>query len=316
MAEIVKADYPCSQMDLYSVLETAWGNYQTHIAKFTEHKGFYTIGYATTALGAIQAAKQLPDDDTRSGASELLHINVVNLGRVCTQNFMKLRSYMETTYKDEEVLRVQEIMAGYNYLRAATRKDWESLLLMNVSAKNYLEKAENVDALTSGDNMPAHFVDVYKEAADAFDIEYNKFKLEEQTSVETAAKISANNECYKTCMAMMKDAQVIFANESEVAMKFVFRNLLDLINPPVAGVKGTVKAAGSNTPITNAVVTLQKEGGQAVPVEVSDEGSFEEQLPEGLYRMVVSATGYVSQEMEVDLKLNGLRTIHVLMTSV
>ena len=68
MADIVNKDYPCSQKDLYSVLETAWGNNGVHLARFTAFKALYTLPFNTSALSAIASAKALPDDDARSGA--------------------------------------------------------------------------------------------------------------------------------------------------------------------------------------------------------------------------------------------------------
>ena len=65
MADIVNKDYPCSQKDLYSVLETAWGNNGVHLARFTAFKALYTLPFKTTALSAIASAKALPDDDAR-----------------------------------------------------------------------------------------------------------------------------------------------------------------------------------------------------------------------------------------------------------
>jgi hypothetical protein len=93
MANLIKADYPCSQKDLYSVLETAWGNNGVHLARFTAFKALYTLPFKTTALSAIASAKALPDDDARSGASELMHITLVNMGKICLQNFQFLKLY-------------------------------------------------------------------------------------------------------------------------------------------------------------------------------------------------------------------------------
>ena len=144
MVEIVKADYPCSQMDLYSVLETAWGNNGVHLARFTNFKALYTLPFKTAALAAIAAAKALPDDDARSGASELLHIGVVNMGAICAHNFQFLKRYIETAFPDSEVQEVQLVIAGGNYYRDASRRDWESMIMMNTSMKNYLAAAANV----------------------------------------------------------------------------------------------------------------------------------------------------------------------------
>ena len=308
MANTVKADYPCSQKDLYSVLETAWGNNGVHLTRFTAFKALYTLPFKTAALAAIAAAKAMPDDDARSGASELLHIGLENMGAICTQNFQILKAYIDTAYPDPAVQKVQYVIAGQNYYRDAARGDWESMVLLNTNAKNYLGAAANVTALTAGNNMPAAFVATQKTGSDNFDAQYSSFKLAEETSVETANKIKTNNICYHSCMSMLKDAQVIFMNEPEILTKFVFGNLLALINPPVAGVKGSIKEVGTNASIIGAQLTAQLDGDIAKAIDVDDAGEFSQELKEGNYTLTVSAAGYITQTINVDLKLTGLKT--------
>ena len=311
MATIISKDYPCSQMDLYSALETAWGNYNAHLARFTAFKAFYTLAYKTTALAALQSAKAMPDDDARSGASELLHIVLVNMGKVCTQNFQYLKSYIETAYPDTAIASVQLVIAGQNYYRDASRGDWEAILMLNSNAKNYLAIAANVTALTANNNMPAAFVATQKIGSDNFDTQFSNFKQAEETSVETAAKIKANNACYKTGISMLKDAQLIFGNEPEILTKFVFGNLLALINPPVAGLKGSIKEAVTFEPVPNVAMSVQADGQPAINVEVDGNGDYSIQLKEGHYKVLVAADGFLEQGFDMDLKLTGLKVLNV-----
>jgi len=55
------------------------------LTRFTGYKALYTLPFKTTALAAIAAAKSLPDDDARSGSSELLRIGVVSM--LCEPNY-------------------------------------------------------------------------------------------------------------------------------------------------------------------------------------------------------------------------------------
>ncbi len=316
MADIVNKDYPCAMMYLYSALETAWANNGVHLARFTTYKAFYTLPFKTSALSAITSAKALPDDDARSGASELLHIGLVAMGNICLQNFQFLKGYIDSAFPEPAVQKVQYVVAGQNNYREASRGDWESMVSLNTNAKNYLAVPANVTALTAGNNMPAGFVATQKTASDNFDAQYATFKLAEETSVETANKIKANNVIYHAGMAMMNDAQKIFMNEPEILTKFVFRNLLDLINPPVAGIKGSVKEVNTNAVVPNVVLTAQKEGGVAQTINVEVNGDFGEQLSEGNYTIKVGAVGYVEQTFVMDLKLTGLKTLDVLLVKV
>lgn len=303
------AIYPCSQKDLYSVLDTAWSNYGNNLSRFTAFKALYVAALKTTALAAIAAAKAMPDDDARSGASEILHIGLVGMGKICTQNFQFLKSYIETAFTDPLVQEVQFVVAGQNYYRSATNGDWESVDSLNQSMKNYLI-ANNASLLGVAPNlnMPATFAASVNTAATNFSTQYTNFKAAEQTSLETSNKIKANNAIYKTGISMMKDGQVIFMNEDESKIKFEFSNLLALINPPVAGVKGSIKESDTNLTISGVQMTAQLDGEAAQTIDIDLNGEYSKNLKEGHYILTVSAAGYITQTRTVELKLTGLKT--------
>ena len=309
--------YSCSQKDLYSVLETAWANYGNNLARFTAFKPLYVAALRTTALAAIAAAKALPDDDARSGASEVLHIGLINLGKICTQNFQFLKSYIETAFPDPLIQEVQFVVAGQNYYRAASNGDWESVELLNQNAKNYLIANNTVLlGVAPNLNMPSTFAASVTTAATNFSAQYTNFKSAEQTSLETTLKVKANNAIHKTGMSMMKDGQVIFMNEEESRIKFQFSSLLAMINPPVAGVKGSIKESVTFSVIDDAQMTAQLEGEVAKTIEIDLNGEFGKELKEGNYTLVVSAVGYISETRIVDLKLTGLKTVNFVLQKI
>ena len=317
MADFVKPEYPCAQKDLYSIIETAWANYQLKLASFTAHKGLYNAAYKTTALAAVAAAKALPDDVTRSAAAETLRVGLVKMGDICLLNFRLLKSYIESAFADRDVWEIQFKAAGQQYYAKAGNEDWESMELMNVAAKNYLT-ANNTLLLGTAPNlnMPATFTASLNLAATNFAAQYLSFKSAEETSTATATKITANNACYRTLTGMLRDGQVIFANDLETKKLFVFSSLWDLINPPVAGMKGEVKVSGTNEPIGGATISIQKEGEVAFEMLTEDDGSYSHQVSEGKYTIVVSANSYVTQSKEVDMKADGYKTFDFAMVKV
>ncbi len=308
MANFVRPEYNCSQKDLYSILETAWANYTLKQTNFTAHKAIYNPAFKTTAVAAIAAAKALPDDSTRSAVAESIRINLVKAGKTCLLNFQFLKSYIETAFSDKLQWPVQYKSAGGDYYREAGQEDWESLELLNQSAKNYLT---NNNSLLLGVapnlNMPATFTASLTNAATAFSALYLSFKSAEETSALTAVKINANNACYRTMTGMLKDGQVIFANDLETRKLFVFRTLWNLINPPVAGIKGEVKVISTNEPIAGATISIQKEGEVAFEMLTDDDGRYSHQVSAGKYTISVSAVGYVSQTKSVDMKDDGYK---------
>ncbi len=319
MAEPIRNEYPCAQKDLYSIIETAWANYQLKLTNFTAHKAFYNAAYKTTALAAVAAAKALPDDVTRSAAAETLRVGLVKMGDICLLNFKTLKSYIESAFTDRDVWDIQFKAAGQQYYSDAANEDWESMELLNQAMKNYIALPAN-NTLLSGtppnSNMPAAFQAAVVLAATNFSTQYLAFKSAEETSAATAIKINANNACYRTLTAMLRDGQLIFANDLENKKLFVFSTLWDLINPPIAGIKGEVKVTGTNMPIGGATLSIQKDGEVATDILTEDDGSYSHQLGAGNYTITVTADGYVSQSKTVNMKADGYKTFDFVMVAV
>jgi hypothetical protein len=292
---------------LYSILETAWENYDGHQPEFALHKALYTVLYSTNAKDAIAAAKALPDLQARGEPAETLRVSLVTQGETCRQNFRKLKSYIVTAYPDPLVQKPKFGAAGQLYYRDSGNEDWESIASLNQSDSNFIA-AESV-ALLAGNNMPAAFQAAYDGDAATFLATYNSFKSAEQTSEETAEKIEANNAIFKTGMGMMKVGQVIFINEADVLVKFTFQSLWDLINPPVAGVKGNVKRASDNLPLSGARVTAQQAGEPIEETSTDETGNYSLRLAAGTYRITVDAPGFVSQSLEVIVETGNYRTV-------
>ena len=313
MSTLVKPEYRCSQKDLYSIMETAWANYTLKLNNFTAHKAIYNAAYKTTALAAISSAKALPDDVSRGAVAESLRITMVKASKTCLLNFQMLKSYIETAFSDRDQWPIQFKAAGSEYYRDAASENWESLELLNQSAKNYLSTNNALLLGTAPNlNMPAGFTATFTAAANSFSNQYLAFKSAEETSIATAAKISANNACYRTMMGMMKDGQIIFANDVETKKLFVFTTLWDLINPRVAGIRGMVKVAGSNEALT-ATITIQKEGEQAIELQTDDDGSYSRKLSAGNFMLTVRAEGFAMQTKAFTLSDDGYKTFDFVM---
>ena len=308
MAEQIKALYSIAQKDVYSVMETAWGNFDTHQAEFEDFKGLYKVPYSSTAKTEIVNAKALPDNEARSSEAETLRIAVKEKGLVCLNNFQRLKRYIVTAFPNKAVQKPQNEAAGDNYYEEAANEDWESMQMMNQSAMNYLSANQTI--LTAGDNMPASFETNYTTASDEFSALYASFKLAEQTSETTATKIKATNDCFVKCMDMLKDAQVIFSTQPDVKTKFVFQNLVDLINPTRAGLKGIVKDNVSFEPLAGAQIGVQKPSEPIMLFNTDIDGKYSIQLGEGNYTVNASATGYVSQSISMVIEKGSFKTLN------
>jgi hypothetical protein len=141
----------------------------------------------------------------------------------------------------------------------------------------------------------------FNAAVTDFGTKYGAFKSVLDTGVATGAKVKANNDLYDVMMAMFADAQRIFMHEPDLAALFQFSHLLGMISQTVAGIRGTVKEAGTNKPIGNAMISAQKEGDVAVEIKVGADGSYSHVLSAGKYVVTVTAAGYVTQTVTVDV---------------
>jgi hypothetical protein len=317
MANLIIPEYPCAQKDLYSILETAWANYKVKLTDFEDHKAMYTASYGVDALVAVASAKAMPDNVARTTIAETMRVELVDLGLICLKNFRKLESYIKTAFPNEDLWEIQFDGAGQNYYAEAANEDWESLQLMLQSGHNYIDLNETLLlGVAPNLNMPATFFASFDAAAAAFNAKYLAFKSAEETSEATAAKVKANNECYSLAIDMMADGQLIFSDNAEAKKLFVFNTLWELINPPVSGVKGTVMAAGTNSPLASAIVKTQKTGEVAVQTLTNADGEYSKQLSIGDYIISVNADGYVSKSINVTMNATGFKTFDFEMVGV
>ncbi len=317
MSELIKPEYRCSQKDLYSILETGWENYKIKLTEFSDHKAMYTATYAVGALAAVAAAKAMPDNAARTTIAETMRVELVELGLICLKNFKKLESYIKTAFPNEDLWEIQFEGAGQDYYAEAANEDWESMQLMMQSGHNYIDTNETLLlGLAPNLNMPATFFAAFDLAASNFNAKYLAFKSAEETGEATAAKVKANNECYNLAINMMADGQLIFSDNAEAKKLFVFNTIWELVNPPVSGVKGSVKVVGTNAPLAGAVVKTQKTGEVAVETLTDIEGSYSKQLSIGDFKLIVIAPGYETQTLDVTMKATGYKTFDFEMVAV
>ena len=308
----IKPEYPCSMGDLYSIGETVWTNFGNKLTDFTNYKALYVAATKTTALAALDAAKAMPDDVARSATAETMRVGLVKQGDICLLNFTKLKGYIETAFTDSDVWGIQFGAAGGDYYREASNADWEKMNMLNQSMKNYINlNSTLLQGVAPNLNMPVAFIAQQIADMTSFSAKYLAFKNAEETAPATAAKINANNACYRTMMQLMRDGQRIYAKDEANRSLFVFSTLWSMINPSIAGVNGSVLDSISFLPIENVVMTAQMSGAPAVVINVDSNGDFGEQLPTGDYVLTISALGYNTQTINVSCKLTGLKRVNV-----
>ena len=289
--------YHCSQQSLYTVEAVVWTNCNTNIASFTAFKGKYTAALGTAAMAAVAAAKALPTKETRNALPESVRIALLPLGDACLANQRLLKSYIEEAYPTTAVTMLAS--AGYKSYNAASHEGWEEMNVMITAAELFL--ATNATVLEmAGANMPAAFVATYTSSKTAFETVYNSYLLTAQaTPGGTSDKIKANNKTYTTMMAMLKDGQLIFEDDSTRKAIFTFDTVLGKVTGNcTTGMRITVADHVSKVNITDFTVTVQP-GGE---VATANGIILELKMSEAIYTVVISAPGYTPITM-IDVKL-------------
>ncbi len=259
MPATIKPIYACTMRELYSTSRTIIQSLEDQLASFTAYKAKYDAAFVTAKRARIDAAEALPDEDTRSGAAELLRVQLIPLNRKCLDNFQDLKGYIDEVFlKDER--KSQYEVAGANYYDEGQRENWESTKQLTVNMNAFIA-ANSVKLLNGGTNMPAGFEAQCIADAIAFNAKYELFKTATQTGNATEEKIIANNTIYTEILDICKDGQKVFRNDAGRANFFVWKTVLDVITPPgSASLTVTVLIDETGLPAEGATVTIQKEG--------------------------------------------------------
>lgn len=292
--------YKCTQLELYSSLDTIWINYDDHQAALLTYKSKYNAAFSTAAKAAITAAKNLPDEEARNAESQNLRFEVVADGDKCTRNWQLLKGYIVEAFPGDNQ-EAQLDAAGMVYYTNAANHNWEFTVGMNTSAKNFI--AANSATLLAAGFMPAGFELQYKTDSDAFDTKYNAFKRAQQSSEGTDEKIKANNKIYEDGMKMCADATMFFVADDAVLKKFTFNTVLEIVSPPgSASLKLKFTDIATNLPMEGVTIKIVREGDHAkvATTDANGEAEFANINP-GSYFCATAKTGYATLEFNKDV---------------
>jgi len=241
MAKEETAVYKCTQLELYSINETAISNLEANLPVFVDYKTKYTAAYVADLKAARVVAMALPDADVRDAASETLRVEMLPLGASSVKNFQYLKGYIDDAF-EADLRTINYRAAGLDEYEGARLNNWEDMIGMNLKMNAFIKANEAI--LTTDGFMPAAFGAKVTAAADGFATKYAAFKVARQTSENTAAKVRANNALYKSMMDFMTDGQMLFGSNDEMKKLFTFSVLKSLVSPPgSASLKVTVKKA-------------------------------------------------------------------------
>ncbi len=271
-----KAEYPCSQKDLYTIVLLGWKSYDDFKADFIAFKTTYNAQLPIDQLAALAAARALPDETTREDIHKSLRLEMLPLGLICLEKWSDMSSYIEDAFAEDQY-QSKRMAAGLGYFDAALREDWESMSELMSKGVLFAE-AHEAELLTPG-GMPATFIQDLKDAAAAFNVKMQLFLNAEVTAkVQTDAKLNANNAVYRRLKKMFRDGKKIFRKQPAIRDQFVFEILLELLGKKPGGanmldVSGNVSMMGTGLPVKGVLVKAG-DGEGALETSTDAAGNF------------------------------------------
>lgn len=297
MADEVRAEYPCTTQELYSIGDTIYANVKAHLAAFALLKAKYTLPYVDGLKLKISNAKALPDEEMRNSIFQTLGVELKKLEDTCCENFQDLKNYIDDSYEDD-LHKIKYDAAGGPKYEAAKAGNHERVMGLNSDMKAFIntESATLLVNLDGTANMPAGFELQVKTDSDTFDLKYDAFKVARQTTVDTNKKVKANNDCFKEIMSTCDDGMRVAAKSDDpsgMGKLFTFKVVKDLVSPPgSASLKITIKLAMDGSALAGVDVTIQAAGGAILSRTTDATGVvLYEDIDPADYNVTISGTG-------------------------
>jgi hypothetical protein len=273
MAPVVRAKYQCTQDELYAIANLAINNLNSDLTAFAAKKAKYDAAYVTGRRALRTTAMNLPDEESRNGVHQVLKNLLPGLVNPIKDNFMDLKGYIRDAWPGENPVPRYEAagLIKYNNIR---EENWEEVVALNQKMIAFV--TDFAGPLATPGGMVVGFPTKLTGDRDAFDAVYDPFMSSKETGTATAAKVTANNTLYTGIMEFMKDGvEMIFRNDEDNKKRYVFAKLKDLVSPPgSASLNITLKAQGTNAPMNNITVTIQKDGGLLLTATSNAEGEL------------------------------------------
>jgi hypothetical protein len=280
--------YGASQEILYTVCLDAWNLCSQNLQKFSSLKAYYTPAFITSAVQAVQAAKQLPEIRQTIAGRKEVRINLVNTTRQVLSNWQVLKVYITKAFEESLVKTKLDAAGAALYVKASV-DNWSAVRSLIDTANTFI--AANLAELTANANMPADFQATFKAAGDAcIDLSeiYSKANMEKEMA--TGTKVDANNAIFASVMEMLKDGQQIFKNDVLMKRQFTFNYLVKMNRGEgSASLRGYI-VNSLNRPIAGAVILSQD---QRYTGTTDEKGYYRiSRIAEGTYTFTVTCPGY------------------------
>ena len=128
----MKNSYSCSQSELYTACELGWNSCTQQLPLFADFKAKYTAQYIADRLVEIQAAENLPDEQTRNAVPEQYRIQLEQAAQTVLGSYQRIKRYIAEAYPPE-LQKPQLEAAGQLYYAAAAANNWDKVKLLLIT---------------------------------------------------------------------------------------------------------------------------------------------------------------------------------------
>ena len=314
----MEPNYTESQDELYEGATLLATSMDEELADLAAFKAKYDAALVNGFRNLISTAINLPDDDQRVIAHEVLRIHLVKYTDKTVRSALgALRLYIRDAYEDIEEREARLREAGFNDYEAAMKYNWEKLKGELKNANDFIT-AHSAELLLNNNMPPAFPADVTTIKTNVDARVTQLLNLRENAKQGTQAKINANNVLNTAKNAICEDGQYVFRNNEAKRAQFVWDSIMELVSPPGrAGLKFTAKELGTNLPIPNAVGTFQKEGGTPVTSTTGPDGkAILDNLEPGKYKGSITHPAYITLNVEFEINTGATTFKHWLLEKI
>ena len=297
------AKFHSSQDELYEILRLMWQSCRFYILQFVGLKGFYTSVYIDAREAEIDAAEALPDDQQRGADHEAKRAELLEKKEEGLGFWLQLERYIVSAFTDATVQKARLEEAGKKDFDRAEKNNWEKVKSVMSKGKSFI--ANHTAELTANNNMPAGFQGTYNTSADGLEPLILAFKGEQEgAKTGTQTKDQANDAIYDTGMDMGDDGKFLFRKDPAKLAEFVFDQVKLLVSSPgKAGFKLETIEDVVFLAIAGAKAAMQQAGKPAITLPTDADGKcFFDSLEVGTYTLTITADGFSTQVLTVEIK--------------
>ncbi len=210
------------------------------------------------------------------------------------QDWQNLKTYITIAFDADQVKDMLK-MAGSQFYAKVSLKNWSAGHALIDAANSFI--ANNLDALTAHDNMPAGFQATFQSDGDAFVAAAADYAAAIVAAKQfTGQKKAANDAIYESLVTMLTDGKKVFANDKLAKKQFVFAELKKMFKGGSASLAGTI-TNGVGNGIEGAVITSIN---GLYTGTTNKKGYYHiRRIAEGTYNFTITCPGYTPVDATV-----------------